>query len=120
MLDVNDKIKIWKEHKKQDSLKKIPGISKHNSDLIKEFLHDYELGLNVGMFKGRRTPSTLTKLRHQTIFFANHLKKDFEKVTKKDLHKLFSDMEQGEILKPSGKKYVAAGEFVKGSKSLFG
>lgn len=120
MLDINNKIKTWRDHKKQDALKGIVGISKFNSDIIKKFLSDYELGLNIGMFKGRRSPSTLTKLRHQLIFFAKNFNKNLNKISKKDLHKLFKDMEEGIILKPSGKKYIGVGEFVKSSKSFFG
>ena len=118
-VDINNKKKTWLRHKKEDE-KGIKGISKHNSNLIKKFLEDYEMGVNIGSFKGRRTPSTLTKLRSQLIFFSKHFKKDLEKVTKKDLHKLFFDMEEGHITKKGGYRYLGVGEFVKGAKSFYG
>ncbi len=118
-IDINGKRKIWLNHKKEDE-NGINNISKHNSDLILEFLKDYELGLNVGMFKGRRTPATLTKLRHQLLFFCRQFNNDLDKVEKKDLHKLFLDMEEGIIKKNSGHNYIGVGEFVKSSKSLYG
>ncbi len=117
--DINGKKRIWLNHKENDK-KGIKGISKHNSKLVLDFINDYELGVNVGMFKGRRTPATLTKLRHQLIFFCKQLKKDLDKIDKKDLHKLFLDMEEGVIKKKSGHDYIGVGEFVKGAKSFYG
>ena len=117
--DINNKIKVWLVHKEKDK-KGINGISKNNSDLILEFLKDYELGVNVGMFKGKRSPATLTKLRHQIIFFHRQLKKDFRKTTKTDLHTIIKNMEDGIIKKPTGKEYKSPREFVKGAKSFWG
>ena len=115
--DINNKIKVWLAHKEADK-KGIPKII--NSKLILQFLKDYELGMNIGIFKGKRSPATLTKLRHQLIFFDRRLKKDFIKVTKTDLHTLIKKMEDGVIKKPSGKDYKSPREFVKCSKSFWG
>jgi site-specific recombinase XerD len=118
-VDINNKKKTWIEHKKKD-IGQIKEVSTHNSKLIKEFLNDYEMGINVGIFKGRRRPATLTKLRHQLIFFNNQLNKNLDEVQQKDLHKLFFDMEEGTITKSSGKRYLGVGEFVKSAKSFYG
>jgi integrase len=118
--DINRKEVQWESCKKQNYL--LQDLSKHNRDIAIKFLNDFELGLNVPKsVKGRRSPGTLLKLKNICVFLNNHLnKKDFEKVTKTDLHKLFDRMAKGDIKKPSGTKYRDTGDFIKNTKTFYG
>lgn len=120
-LDINGHIRQWENTKKRDR-KGIEGLSKHNSDLTKAFLKDFELGINTPKgVKGRRSPATLLKLRSICIFLNKHFpKKDFEKITKKGLHDVLDKMSRGEIMKTKTKQYNGTGEFVKNTKTLLG
>jgi integrase len=118
-LDINNTKKVWKELCEKDK-NGIEDISKENSKLILTFLKEYSLGLNVGLIKGKRTSATLTKQRQHLISLSKKLDKQLDKVTQEDLHILFKKMEEGDILKRTGKKYLAVGEYVKISKSFFG
>ncbi len=120
-LDVNGRTKSWNEIKKRDK-KGLKNFSKHNSDLTLDFLKDFELGINTPKAKkGRRTPATLLKLRGICIFLNRFFgKKDFEKITKTELHSLFNKMASGEIKKENGHTYNGTGDFVKNVKTFWG
>lgn len=120
-LDVNGRIKQWFKVKESDK-KGVKGLSKHNSDITLEFLKDYSLGLNTPKgFKGSREPATLLKLRSITLFLSkNFPNKQFEKITKQDLHKILDKMGSGEIMKTPNKKYRGVGDFVKNLKTFYG
>lgn len=115
--DINGKIALWEKLKSDDKKRgKIEGMSSYNSKLTLEFLSDLEGGKNIGSQKGRRSPSTLTKHRHNLIFFDKNFKKDLDKITKDELHDLFNSMMDGKLLRPDGKKYLGTGEFMKNFK----
>ncbi len=118
-LDVNGRIKQWNDTKKRDK-KGLQDFSKHNSDLTLAFLQDFELGINTPKAKkGRRTPATLLKLRGLVLFLNRFYgKKDFEKITKTELHSLFDKMASGEVKKESGHIYNGTGDFVKNVKTF--
>ena len=120
-LDINGKIKQWEESKTRDK-KGVKGLSKNNSDLTISFLKDFELGFNVPVGRrGRRTPSTLLKLRCIPIFLNKHFpKKSFQEINQEELHDLLHKMYQGEILKPNGKTYNGIDEFAKNFKTFWG
>jgi len=119
LIDINRKSIQWARYKKKDFF--LVGVSEHNKKIARDFLKDFELGLNVPKgSRGKRTPGTLLKLRGISIFLNKYLKKDFEKITKKDLHKLFDDMFKGEILKENKKPYRNVGDFIKNSKTFWG
>lgn len=118
--DLNKKEIQWEKLKNQNyGLKE---LSQHNKKLTKEFLGDFELGINVPKGnKGRRSPGTLLKLRGYCLFLNKHFpKKDFDKIIQKDIHLLFDRMHSGEIKKDSGKKYRDVGDFIKGFKVFWG
>lgn len=71
--------------------------------------------------KGRRASGTLLKLRGICVFLDRHFgKKDFEKISKKELHDLFDKMARGEVKKPNGMVYNGTGDFVKNVKTFWG
>ena len=115
--DVNGKLATWERLSSSDKeKKKIEGMLKFNSDIALKFLDDLETGKNIGSQKGRRSPSTLTKHRSNLLFFDKHLKKDFDKITKDDIHNLFNSMMDGKLRKPDGSNYIGTGEFMKNFK----
>lgn len=118
--DINRKELQWKTTKKNGYL--LEGFSKHNKDLSKKFLKDFELGVNVPKGrKGRRTAGTLLKLRGICLFLNKHFpKKNFEEIKKEQLHKLFNDMGEGKIKKEGGREYRDTGDFIKLVKVFWG
>src|SRR3989339_2106657 len=115
--DVNRKSVQWEKYKKLNYF--LTGVSEHNKKIASQFLDDFELGLNVPIIsKGKRTSGTLLKLRGILIFLNKHLNKDFEKITKEDLHKLFDDMHKNKITKENGKSYKDTGDFIKNTKTF--
>jgi len=95
--------------------KKIRGISKRDSDLILEFLKDMEVGLNINPIakKGERSCRRLNDMRVKLVFFSQNNKKSLDKLTKKDIHKFFTSMRNGELKRRDGKTYQAVGTYVK-------
>jgi len=118
--DLNRTERQWDKLKKQDY--DLIGLKLHNKKIIKEFLNDFELGVHVPKgSKGRRSASTLLKLRGYCLFLDKHFpKKDFDKITKKELHALFNKMYEGKITKENGKNYKDVGDFIKGLKVFWG
>jgi len=100
----------------------IHGISKRNSDIILEFLKDMEVGKNVSPFsrKGERSYIRLTTLADKMLFYARNFNKPLDKLTKNDVHKVFSDMQKGILKKIDGTKYIATGNYIKDFKCFWG
>ncbi len=119
-VDIQRKEVQWKKYKEKDFF--LVGVSEHNKKIAREFLKDFEIGLNVPKgSRGKRTAGTLLKLRNICVFLNRHIKKDFEKISKKDLHKLFDDMYKGKITrKNNGKPYKDTGDFIKNTKTFWG
>jgi len=104
----------------------IPGISEANSNLIKQYVFDMELGLNISSVsrKGAREPIRLNTIRNKMTFFARtfegRLKLDFiPKVTEEQAHEFFKLMRDGTILKKDGKPYLSTNYYVKTFKSFW-
>ncbi len=70
-----EKYTAWKESVKNG----IPLITKENSDLIMNFLHDMEIGANIATesVKGARSYIRLNTLRDKLCFFAKNFDKTF-------------------------------------------
>jgi len=116
--DVDRKKIQWENFKKRKLL--LDNFSKKNKLITNEFVKDFELGINVPSgAKGRRTPGTLLKLRGICVFLNSKLKKDFDKITKKELHSLFNDMQEGKVLKENGSQYKDVGDFIKNVKTFW-
>lgn len=119
-LDINGHSQYWEKHKKNNY--SLMNFNKHNAELTKQFLKDFEEGINTPKGnKGRRKPATLLKLRGICVFLNNHFgKKNFEHITKRELHSLFDKMAKGDIMKTKVKTYRGVGDFIKNIKTLWG
>ena len=104
----------------------IPGITKENSNLIKQYLEDMQNGINIASSskKGSRSYIRLNVIRHRLVF----LSKEFEKrfglnkmidVTEQQLFGFFMDMRNGAITKRDGKTFRSTRDFVKNFKAFW-
>ncbi len=117
MIIRDGKAKEWGIKKKEGL-----GLIPTNEKILKDFLKDCELGINMPKgHRGRRTPATLIKLRGSLFFIlTQHPKLKIEEWTKAKLHKLFKDMFDGKIKKSSGQQYRGIDDYVKVSKFFLG
>ena len=107
---------------KQQSQKAIEGISEYNSNLIKDFLSDMELGKNTSPVarKGERSYCRLLALKSRITFFALQFgRQELDTITKDQIHKLFYNMRNGTLTKPGGKPYIGISSYVKDFKSFW-
>lgn len=84
----------------------IPDISKTNSDLLKRYLNDMEMGINTGNcgIKGPRSYARLNTLRQRIAFFMNKTQETFNltditKLEEEQIHTILAMMRNGEIEK---------------------
>lgn len=110
----------WRQWK-QENQSGIEGITKHNSDLILAFLSDMEIGKNISPAskKGERSCIRLNNLKDKVVFFARAFNKKLDGLTKDEVHQFFYDMRNGTVLRRDGKRYIAAGEYVKDFKTFW-
>ena len=96
----------WKNNVKEG----IPNLSDYNSNLIKQYLSDMEMGLNVAGWhkKGSRSYIRLNEPRTKIPFLARKFEEllNVEKVTEiteEQLHNFFNGIRNGEIKEWMGK-----------------
>lgn len=105
--------------------KEIPNISKANSDIIKQYLHDMEYGINVSATnkKGARSYGRLNSLKDRMIFLAKQINDKFKvdviNVKEEQLFNLFTAMRKGEIRKHNGDLYKSVRDFVQTFKAFW-
>lgn len=111
---------------KQQTQHGIPGISPANSERIKRYLADMELGLNVAVSsrKGGRGAARLVTLKDHMIFFARQFEQrlglqDLAQVTEHQLHEFFAAMRRGTLTKRDGQPYKSVAYYVKDFKSFW-
>ena len=111
---------------KKKTEKGIPEITPENSKIIKRYLSDMEIGINVSSVsqKGPRSYNRLNNLKNKMIFFAKRLKEIYglEKITdisEEQLFLLFSSMENGKIQKEAGGRYTGVDTFVRVFKAFW-
>jgi len=111
---------------KKESKKGIPEISKYDSDLILKYLDDMEMGLNVSICtkKGSRSYVRLNSLKIRLICLSRRFSEEYglEKITDIDesqVHKFFTGMRNGTILKQNKKPYKSTADFVKIFKAFW-
>lgn len=104
----------------------IPGISKANSDMLKQYLADMEVGLNIGhgSKKGARSYGRLRVIINKIIFFSEQFEKffgldDITKINEEQLHTFFMKMRNGEMKKHDGKQYLSINYFTKVFKAFW-
>jgi len=119
---IKEKYFKWKEKTESG----IPGISKFNSDLIKQYLQDMENGMNVSSAtrRGGRSYVRLNVLRQKMVFMAKELEKrlmiqKLTDVTESQLFGFFGDMRKGIITRQDGKIFKSIKDFVKDFKAFW-
>ncbi|MCK4649662.1 tyrosine-type recombinase/integrase [Candidatus Pacearchaeota archaeon] len=115
----------WERWEKKTA-KGIPGISKKNSEIIKQYLHDMEHGLNVSSksVKGGRSYIRLNSLAEKMVYFSNKFHEiyslnDITKIREEQIMLFFSRMRKGEIVRQDGKTYLSIPTFVKIFKAFW-
>lgn len=105
---------------------RIPGVTVANADLIRRFLFDMELGLNVSRTskRGPRSYIRLNTLRARLTCLARRFTDRFAvdvltDVTEEQAHVLFGEMRDGTVRRRDGQAYVAAGDYIKDFKSFW-
>lgn len=113
--------------------KQFEGLSKKNQEIILQYIIDMKKGVNINpkARKGKRSYHRLNTQRHRLKRVAEMLQEYFNidyiaPTNEKDLKnlqkattELFDRMEEGEIKKKNGKRFVSAGDYVKGWKSFW-
>jgi len=112
----------WKE-KTSDG---IPGISIENSRIIKQFLNDMELGINVAndSKKGARSYIRLNTLKDRMILLVRHIKNHLNldniiQIKEDELIGFFTDMRNGKITRQGGREYRSVVDYVKTFKTFW-
>jgi len=125
MEEVKDVYNHKKRYENWKEKKEIKGISKVNADLIRKFIEDMSLGLNISKLskKGGRSAIRLNTLRIRLVFLTKELErrkvKDIRKVTQEQLHKLFDDMRTGVLKNRFGLPYKSTGDYIKVFKTFY-
>lgn len=115
----------YKNWKKKVEVGGIKEISKTNSKLIIDYILDMETGQNVSKVskKGARSFGRLNVLKNKLIQTIKLLEgagiKDITKITEKQAHLFFHDINTGKIKNQDGIAYVSPQEFVKTFKSFW-
>lgn len=111
---------------KKDIKGRIPEISKYDSDLFLQYLDDMEMGINVAIFakKGARSYVRLNTLKTRLISMSKRFKEIYKldkitNITESQLHKFFTGMRNGTLLKQDGKPYKSTVDFVKIFKAFW-
>ena len=111
---------------KKEVEKGISEISKYDSDLILRYLEDMEMGINVSISnkKGSRSYIRLNSLKVRLTTLSRRFKEEYRlgritDVTEIQLHKFFTGMRNGTILKQDGKQYKSTSDFVKIFKAFW-
>lgn len=106
--------------------KRIPEITKANSDIILQYVNDMEYGLNIGRSskKGGRSYNRLYNLQQRMLFLTKKLEKyyniiDLRKIEERHLHEFFTGMRNGTIRRDDGKIYRDPANFVKIFKAFW-
>ncbi len=112
----------WKEKTKSQ----IPDITKENSDLIKDYLQDMEMGVNVSSVtkRGARSYIRLNALRQRMVFLSKESKRIFDlniltEINESQLFGFFQDLRSGKIKRKDGQPFKSAKDFAKDFKSFW-
>jgi len=117
-----ERYKRWQQE--QDEA--IPDVTPFNAQIIRRFLRDMELGLNVSSTskRGPRSYVRLNTLRVRIPALARRLSDRFgvaaiTEVTEEQIHTLFSELRAGTIRKHNGEVYTAVSDFIKDFKGFW-
>src|SRR3989338_7259492 len=111
---------------KAKTINGIPDMSKQNSDIIKQYLADMEIGRNIAISnkKGARGFMRLNSLRFRMMFLAKKFEEkysvlDITSITEDQLLNFFSQMRNGELRKSNGETYKSAQDFCNAFKAFW-
>ena len=117
-----ERYEAWKVKTKNG----IEGISKTNSDIIKSYLKDMEIRVNISSMsnKGPRAPNRLNNLKDRMLFFSKRFTElygvnDVTKIREEQLFNFFSDMKTGKIRTKQGSTYLSVDTLGKIFKSFW-
>ena len=113
--------------------KVIDDISKTNSDIIVRYLEDMRKGININpnATKGKRGYHRLNNQKHRLKKITELLEKHFkvknlaittqEQAEKMEetVRELFEKLEEGDIKKQNGKRYLSVRDYIKGFKAFW-
>ena len=112
----------WRENVENGVL----GISPENGKILLKFLHDMEIGINVGhgSKKGSRSFIRLKTLRDKLIFIMKKTEEIYEirqiiDISEEKIHSIFSAMNIGKIKKKDGGTYKGVCNYVKIFKTFW-
>jgi integrase len=104
----------------------ISEINKENSDKIRDFIFDMEMGLNVSnaCAKGGRSYVHLNNLKQRMIFMTKQFEQRHNNIlltnlTEQMLFSLFTDMRSGRLKRKDGTNYISTKDFVKVFKTFW-
>ncbi len=104
----------------------ISDISRANSEIIIQYLHDMELGVNISLTsqKGARSFIRLNTLRQRLTFLAKKFNEilevdDMTQLTEQQVCYFFTEMRKGIIKRQDGRNYKATRDFVKIFKAFW-
>lgn len=117
-----ERYETWKEKTHSH----ISGISKANSDLIKEYLDDMEKGVNIarGTKKGSRSYIRLNTLRQRMVFLAKEFESRYKleiltDTNEEQLFEFFQGLRSGKIAREDGKTFKSVKDFAKDFKAFW-
>ncbi len=117
-----ERYETWKEK----THSQISGISKANSDLIKEYLDDMEKGVNIarGTKKGSRSYIRLNTLRQRMVFLAKEFEARYNlgiltDTNEAQLFEFFQGLRSGKIAREDGKTFKSVKDFAKDFKAFW-
>lgn len=100
-------------------------LTKKNTEILKDYISDMEMGRNVsGSRKGGRSKIKLLSMARQverllTLLELHFDVKDVRKLDEKTLHKLFDQLVQGKIKNTYGKPYKSTGDYAARFKAFW-
>jgi hypothetical protein len=116
------KYENWKEKVKSTAMS---GLSTENSEIIKRYLSDMEMGINIskGTKKGGRSYIRLNVLKERLKFLAKNFEYGYNcsltEMNEENIHKFFFEMRNGNIKKVNGGVFKSTGDYVKDFKSFW-
>jgi len=117
-----ERYRKWKGNQQEA----LPGVLPASAAVIRRYLRDMELGLNVSTAskRGPRSYMRLNTLRIRIASITKRLQERFgikiiTDVTEEQIHTLFSEFRSGMIRKTDGAPYAAVSDFIKDFKGFW-
>lgn len=123
MTQVIDPFHNKRRYKKMD-FSNLDPLFKNDQIIIKRYLEDMELGINVNQTKkGKRSYARLNALKSRIPKVASWIKEKYNKpiieVTARELIILFNDLKEGIIKKDDGNRYKSYDDYIKDYRAFW-